>query len=83
VVGETVTVASRRLVWDGSRLAESRETVERASWSLDGLSLIDAPAVGDLVALHWDWVCEVIDDEQAERISVTEELQRASAGLGG
>ena len=30
---------------------------------------------GDRVALHWDWVCDVLTDEQADRIVTHEERQ--------
>ena len=45
-------------------------------WSAGGRALIDGPSPGDLVALHWDWVCEVITEEQAQRIEELEARQR-------
>ena len=41
---------------------------ERARWSVGGSSLIESPLVGDTVALHWDWVCDVVSVEQARRL---------------
>ena len=46
---------------------------------MDGQALIDAPEVGALVALHWDWVCEVLTPEQAARIEHLERRTRAGA----
>lgn len=81
VVGETVTVGTSVLAWDGARLTPGPGVVETARWSTDGLSLIDPPAPGDVVALHWDWVCEVLTVEQAERVDRLEEAQREAVGL--
>lgn len=81
VEGEQVTVSSRPLVWDGAVLHETGPVTETARWSVDGSSLIDVPAVGDTVALHWDWVCDVIGPEQARAITERESRTRAAAGL--
>jgi hypothetical protein len=81
VQGEAVTVASRLLAWQDGSLTEAPATTETAHWSVDGTSLIDVPAVGDLVALHWHWVCEVLTPSQALEIEHRERRARAGAGL--
>lgn len=81
VEGEQVTVTSRPLVWDGAQLRQGDPVTERARWSEGGAALIEAPLVGDLVALHWDWVCEVITPDQARLIADRERDQRAAVGL--
>jgi hypothetical protein len=81
VEGESVRVGTRVLRWDGTHLTPGPEVVEQARWSTDGLSLMDPPEVGDVVALHWDWVCEVLGDDRAERVVRLEEAQRAAVGL--
>ena len=53
---------------------------ERVRWSTGGRSLIDGPRPGDRVALHWDWLCDVVTDEQATRIETLEARQRAELG---
>ena len=63
-------------------LTPSSPQVERARWSVDGRSLLALPAVGDTVALHWDWVCDVLTPEQADRLQRLEGEQRAGVGLG-
>lgn len=75
VRGETATVSSRPLVWDGSALAPGPARSEEVAWSAGGRSLLDGLAPGDRVALHWDWVCDVITDAQAARIESLEERQ--------
>ena len=81
VDGEQVTVSTQLLVWDGAALRETEPVIETARWSVDGGSLIEAPAVGETVALHWDWVCQVIRSDQARTIREREALARAGAGL--
>ncbi|MCA1220396.1 DUF6390 family protein [Streptomyces sp. 8L] len=79
VQGESAVVRSRPLVWDAERGAmaigaERRETVR---WSTGGRSLIEGVAPGDLVALHWDWVCDVITGDQRAWIETLEERRRS------
>lgn len=81
VADEWVTVSSSVLEWDGERLVPGQEGLERARWSTEGLSLLAAPEPGDVVALHWDWVCDVVTSEQASRIDALETDQRAAVGL--
>lgn len=79
--GEWVSVTSSVLGWDGSRLAPQAPGVERARWSIDGQAQIAVPAVGDVVSLHWDWVCEVLTAAQGATIDRLEEAQRVAVEL--
>ncbi len=81
--GEWVVVMSSPLRWDGDSLTAASPQVERARWSVDGLGLLPPPAPGDTVALHWDWVCDVLTPDQADRIQRIEATQRMAVGLGG
>jgi hypothetical protein len=81
VRGEQVVVTSRPLVWDGTGLREGDRVPETARWSHAGAALIGEPRVGDLVALHWDWVCEVLAPGQVRAIEERERRQRAAVGL--
>ncbi|MEO5711154.1 MAG: DUF6390 family protein [Nocardioidaceae bacterium] len=81
VDGERVVVSSRPLVWDGTALHEAQAVTETACWSVDGQSLIGPPAVGNLVALHWDWVCEVVTSEAAASIEDLDRRARSAVGL--
>ena len=51
-------MASRGLVFDGSRLALGPERAEEVRRSLDGVGFAVDLQVGDTVSLHWDWVCD-------------------------
>ena len=52
------------LVWDGDKITVGQVVLEDARTGIDGVGLSEAISVGDHVALHWDWVCDVISDEQ-------------------
>ena len=55
------------------------DTARRAG---DGMALIRGPVAGDRVALHWDWVCDVLAPEQAERVEAIEAVQRVRLASG-
>ncbi|HZU79508.1 MAG TPA: DUF6390 family protein [Acidimicrobiales bacterium] len=68
VAGDVVTVRSRRLGWVGSRLVLGDEEEEQARRSIDGTSLTSDLAPGDVVSLHWDWVCDRLSNDAARRL---------------
>ncbi|WP_329140283.1 DUF6390 family protein [Streptomyces sp. NBC_01476] len=80
VDGETATVESRPLAWDGTAMVAGPPRQEVVRWSTGGRSLIGGLAPGDRVALHWDWVCDVLTAEQCERIESIEARRREEAG---
>ena len=56
--GDLVIVRNRVLAFDGSRLVLGDERLEEAHRSLDGVGFVTDLAPGDIVSLHWDWVCD-------------------------
>jgi len=72
---ETATVTTRRLVWDGTALVTGPTVVEEVAWCAQGRCLLDGLEPGDRVALHWDWVCDTISDQQAARLESLEKRQ--------
>lgn len=58
VSGDLATVRNRVLTFDGSRLVLGPEQIEVAHLSLDGVGLVPVVVPGDMVSLHWDWVCD-------------------------
>ncbi len=58
VDGDVVIVRNRVLAFDGSRLVLGDERVEEAHRSLDGTGFVTDLVPGDVVSLHWDWVCD-------------------------
>jgi hypothetical protein len=59
-----VVVESTSLIWDGGRLGLGDPVVETVRRAIDGVGLSAPIAVGDRVALHWDWVCDKITETQ-------------------
>ncbi len=64
VVGEDALVRSRHLEWDGRRLTLGASSVERVLVGVDGLGLAGNLSAGDWCSLHWDWVCERLDERR-------------------
>ena len=58
VSGDLVRVTSRALEFSGSQLRLGPERLEIVRHSLDGVGMVDGLNSGDMVSLHWDWVCE-------------------------
>jgi hypothetical protein len=61
VEGENVIVRSRPLGFDGRELVLLDARSEQACGSVDGVGFVDGLAAGDLVSLHWDWVCDRLE----------------------
>jgi Family of unknown function (DUF6390) len=58
----TAVVRSRPLVWDGHRLTLGQPTSAPAVLADNGYHLAPPVSVGDTVALHWSWICDVLDE---------------------
>jgi hypothetical protein len=69
VDGEHASVWSQPLVFDGGMLGLGEPVVERVRWSKDGVSLIGAPAPGEVVSAHWDWVCGRLTDPERDALA--------------
>jgi hypothetical protein len=80
VEGENATVRSAPLLWNGSQFEKGSSRLEQVRWSTDGRSLLDGLSPGEQVSLHWDWVCDVVTQEQATSIESGEARQLAVLG---
>jgi len=92
VEGERVRVRSRPLLLSDGLLELGPAQEQTAAWSVDGRSLL-APAgtpgspppvsVGDQVAMHWDWVCDVLSPDQLAQLDLhtADQLARTNAAL--
>lgn len=58
VDGDRAVVESRPLTWDGLRLGFGEPRPEVVQAASDGASLAPWIEAGNLVAMHWDWVCD-------------------------
>lgn len=61
VEGENVIVRSRPLGFDGRDLVLLDERSEQACCRVDGVGFVDDLVPGELVSLHWDWVCDRLE----------------------
>lgn len=71
VDGESAVVSQQPLTWDGHRLAIGAAAEQSVRWSVDGRSLLPGVGVGDQVAIHWDWICDVLTPDQVASIQST------------
>jgi hypothetical protein len=58
VSGDLVVVRSRPLAFDGSRLVLGTPRREEVRRGLEGMTMLPGLRAGDVVSLHWDWVCD-------------------------
>ncbi|MDQ3781340.1 MAG: DUF6390 family protein, partial [Actinomycetota bacterium] len=52
------------LCWDGGQLSLGEPRPESAILSVDGLGFVEPLQAGDWVSLHWEWVCDRLDQRQ-------------------
>jgi hypothetical protein len=57
-------VESRPLCWDGRRLWLAEARVEQVLCATADGSLTPAVRPGDVVGMHWDWICDVLTAPQ-------------------
>lgn len=57
VVADEVIVTGSRLAWDGHRLGLGPVEPQTVRWRRAGHAFGREPVPGQIVALHWDWLC--------------------------
>jgi hypothetical protein len=67
VEGETADVLAEPLLWEEGRLGLGDALPRRVRWSEEGRAFV-RPQPGDLVSLHWDFVCDLLTAEAAARL---------------
>ncbi|MCV0403706.1 MAG: DUF6390 family protein [Chloroflexi bacterium] len=68
VESSELVVDRRPLALEGGQLVLGEPRSERVLRQLDGRGFADGAAVGDLVTLHWGWVCEVLSENDIARL---------------
>lgn len=68
VEGAEVVVERRPLTLSEGRLTLGEARQERATRLFEGHGLVQELTPGDMVSLHWGWVCEVLDERQARAL---------------
>lgn len=85
--GDSAVVTSRRLAVRADGLVIGDESSETVRCALGGVSLAETLQVGDIVSLHWDWICDRLSRTAVASLrSVTEhnlEVVNASASASG
>jgi hypothetical protein len=69
--GDDLVVNAVPLVFVDGKLAFGDPRVERVTAFRDGRGFIGDVATGDIVSLHWDWACDVLDGPTLERLVST------------
>jgi hypothetical protein len=64
VRGDRAAVQSQPLTLVDGTLALGSARHESVRWSAQGRSLVSGLTVGNVVAMHWDWICDVLDARQ-------------------
>ena len=62
--GDEVTVLSRPLTYDGGILGLGDRRLETARRARDGVGFLEPFRPGELVSLHWNWVCDRLSRRQ-------------------
>jgi Family of unknown function (DUF6390) len=60
VDGDNAVVLARPLCWDGTVLRLGEPEPRYVRWRDGGLALVPSLQPGDLVSLHWDFVCDLL-----------------------
>ncbi|MDA8117548.1 MAG: DUF6390 family protein [Actinomycetota bacterium] len=70
IEGDQAMVQSRELVFDGHGLREGEPRAEKVRLGLEAMVGRESGRleVGGAVSLHWDWLCEPLSPEAADRL---------------
>lgn len=65
---DKVKVKTQGLEYKEGKLKIRKGIEKEVSWRIGDKSLIDKLRLGDLVTMHWGWLCEKISEKQAENL---------------
>ncbi len=84
VTGDRAEIASRPLQYEDGRLVLGEPRSERIAWKRRGLSLVSVPRSGAIVSAHWDWICGILTDEEADDLKAATQttLDLVNCALG-
>lgn len=77
--GDELAVRAVPLALVGGKLALGEPRIERITAFRDGRGFIGDVAPGDVVSIHWNWACEVLDPLRLERLIATTRRELAIA----
>ncbi len=82
VVGDQATVRTRLLEWDGRVLALGEPVLETAECAMGGAAFVGGLKPGDVVSLHWHWVCDRLTPYQLSQLKLFTSRHLAIANSG-
>ncbi len=62
--GDLALVRNQLLTFDGSRLVLGDAQVEEVHRSIESVGFVTDLAAGDVVSLHWDWICDRLGEAE-------------------
>lgn len=62
---DSANVLARPLLWQEEQLALGEPAPRTVRWRESGLAFVTRPAPGDLVSLHWDFICDSLSPDAA------------------
>lgn len=85
--GDTAVVSTDRITFHGGQLGIRPEVdphVLSVRLGEEGVHPCGPVVPGDVVSVHWDWVCEVLDERTSAAVGLAEKraLSRANLALG-
>jgi Family of unknown function (DUF6390) len=81
VDGPDVVVERPQLILGAGKLTLSEPRPFRASRQLDGRGFVDGVKQGDMVAIHWNWACDLLDAGALSRLQRATQRSMALANL--
>jgi hypothetical protein len=81
VEGAELVVERPQLVLAAGKLTLSETRTFRASRQLNGRGFVDGVHVGDIVSIHWDWACDVLEAGALARLQRATQRSMALANL--
>jgi hypothetical protein len=81
VESETAEVLAEPLLWDDGRLRLGRPQPRYVRWRDGGRAFVRSEP-GDLVSLHWDFVCDVLSADAAVRLAAVTQRVLAAVNAG-
>lgn len=83
VSGDSAVVNSQPLEWDGLILKLGAARPETARIAFSGMGFLTDLGVGDVVSLHWDWVCDRLSHDELAQLQrfTARHIEIANAGV--
>jgi uncharacterized protein DUF6390 len=81
VEGDSADVLAEPLLWEEGRLRLGKPAPRRVGWR-DGGRAFTRPQAGELVSLHWDFVCDVLTASAAARLGAVTRRVLAAVNVG-